>query len=146
MCFTLVGHIPFEISGILRCVVAVGKRGKAPGELLNPCGVAIDENTGYIYVAENSDRISVFSETGKFLNTFSHKGMDSPCGIALHRDNIYVIGMMSHVVLHFKMKQQIRHVATFGSTGSSDEQLYFPRGLTVSTDGDVFVADYYNTE
>ena len=129
----------------MRCVVAVGKEGKAPGKLLNPQGVAIDENTGYIYVVEGPGRVSVFSETGKFLNTFSHKGMTSPCGIALHRDNIYVIGTLNHAVLHFKMEQQIRHVATFGSgKGSSDEQLDFPHGLTVSTDGDVFVVDFYN--
>ena len=43
------------------------------------------------------------------------------------------------------MEQQIRHVATFGSgKGSSDEQLDKPLGLTVSTDGDVFVADRNN--
>ena len=129
----------------MRCVVAVGKGGKAAGELLNPQGVAIDENTGYIYVAEGTGRVSVSSETGKFLNIFSHKGMHSPCGIALHRDNIYVTNTFSHVVFHFKMEQQIRHVATFGSgKGSSDEQLDFPSGLTVSTDGDVFVVDFFN--
>ena len=45
----------------------------------------------------------------------------------------------------FKMEQQIRHVATFGrGEGSSDKQLHNPLGLTVSTDGDVFVADYDN--
>ena len=99
----------------MRCVVAVGKEGIAPGELYIPYGLAIDENTGYIYVVENSDRISVFSETGDFLNIFSHKGMTSPWGIALHRDNIYVTGKMSHTMFHFKMEQQIRHVATFGS-------------------------------
>ena len=46
---------------------------------------------------------------------------------------------------HFKMEQQIRHIATFGRvSGSSDEQLDNPRGLTVSTEGDVFVADHRN--
>ena len=131
----------------MRCVVAVGKEGKAPGELYIPSGVAIDENTGYIYVVEGfgSDRVSVFSETGDFLNNFSHKGMTSLWGIALHRDNIYVTGKMSHAVFHFKMEQQIRHVATFGSgKGSSDQLLNGPRGLTVSTDGDVFVAEISN--
>ena len=36
----------------MRPIVAVGKEGQAPGELWNPCGVAIDENTNLIYVAE----------------------------------------------------------------------------------------------
>ena len=131
---------------LMRCVVAVGKKGRAPGELYDPRGVAIDENTGYIYVTEVfGSRVSVFSETGDFLNTFSHQDMRSPWGIALHRDNIYVTDPLSNSVFHFKMEQQIRHVATFGSgRGSSDEQLNNPRGLSVSTDGDVFVADRNN--
>ena len=130
----------------IRCVVAVGKQGTDPGELSFPHGVAIDENTGYIYVTEVfGSGVSVFSETGDFLKTFSHQGMILPCGITLHRDNIYVTDFMSDSVFHFKMEQQIRHVATFGSgKGSSDEQLNTPRGLTVSTDGDVFVADCNN--
>ena len=130
----------------IRCVVAVGKQGTDPGELSFPYGVAIDENTGYIYVTEVfGSGVSVFSETGDFLNTFSHQDMRFPWGIALHRDNIYVINLTSHSMLHFKMEQQICHVATFGSgKGSSDEQLNEPRGLTVSTDGDVFVADSNN--
>eukprot|EP00800_Vazella_pourtalesii_P020881 TRINITY_DN756_c0_g1_i4.p1 TRINITY_DN756_c0_g1~~TRINITY_DN756_c0_g1_i4.p1 ORF type:complete len:216 (-),score=43.09 TRINITY_DN756_c0_g1_i4:95-742(-) len=71
--------------------------------------------------------------------------MRYPHGIALHRDNIYVTDYWTHAVLHFKMKQQIRHVATFGrGRGSSDKQLNYPLGLTVSTDGDVFVADCDN--
>ena len=129
-----------------RCVVAVGKKGGTPGELSTPRGVAIDENTGYIYVTEwVGSRVSVFSETGDFLNTFSHQGMNGPWGIALHRGNIYVTALMSDVVFHFKMEQQIRHVATFGNgKGSSNKRLNNPRGLTVSTDGDVFVADHNN--
>ena len=131
---------------LMRCVVAVGKEERAPGELHNPCGVAIDENTGYIFVTEwFGSRVSVFSETGDFLNTFSHQGMSDLCGIALHRDNIYVTALMSDSVFHFKMEQQIRHVATFGSgKGSSDEQFNRPLGLTVYTAGDVFVADRGN--
>ena len=47
----------------MRPIVAVGEEGQAPGELLNPWGVAIDENTNLIYVAEwGSCRISIFSE------------------------------------------------------------------------------------
>ena len=133
-------------------VVAVGKQGQALGELRNPHGVAVDENTGSIYVTNGfgSSRVSVFSETGELLNSFSDSDMYDPYGIALHRDNIYVTECVNNKVIRFKMEQQIRHVATFESEefsfgsdeGSSDEQLHKPCGITVSTDGDVFVADY----
>ena len=131
---------------LMRCVVAFGKEGIAPGELSYPRGISIDKNTGCIYVTEGVvSRISVFSGTGDFINTFSHQGMTRPWGIALHRDNIYVTDFISNALFHFKMEQQISHVATFGSCkGSSNKRLNYPLGLTVSTDGDVFVADCNN--
>ena len=130
----------------MRCVVAVGKEGEAPGELSYPQGVTIDENTGSIYTIEGFDsRISVFSETGDFLTTFTHQDIRYPHGIALHRDNIYVTDYFVDSVLYFKMEQRIRHIATFGSgEGYLNEQLNTPKGITVSTDGDVFVADCEN--
>ena len=130
---------------LMKCLTAVVKKGKAPGELFDPSGVAIDENTGAIYVTNGSNKVSVFSETGDFKTTFTQRDMRSARGIALHRDDIYVTDSLTHAVLHFKTKQQIRHVATFGKgEGSSDKQFNYPLGLTVSTDGDVFVTDCDN--
>ena len=73
----------------MSCVVAVGKKGRAPGELSYSYGVAVDENTGSIYVAEafGSHRVSVFSETGDFLSSYSHQGMTSP-GVLLYTETI----------------------------------------------------------
>ena len=132
------GIVEGEISVVprydqMRCVVAVGKKGQAPRELYYP-----------------SDGTSVFSDTGELLNTFSRQSMYNPCGIALHRNNIYVTSRDTATVCHFKMEQQILHVATFGSSrGSSDYQLTGhpkipysqfnnPLALTISTDGSVY--------
>ena len=126
--------------------LAVGKSGQAPGELLNPYGVAIDENTNLIYVAEGLDsrRVSIFSETGEFINTFTHQDMRKPCGIAIHRDNLYVTDDGIHAVFQFKIEVDMRLVAKLGSEGSGIGQFNDPLGLTVSTNGDVFVADWNN--
>ena len=130
----------------MRPIVAVGKRGHAPGELWNPRGVAIDENTNLIYVAEGlgSCRVSIFSETGEFINTFTHQDMRRPYGIAIHRDNLYVTDTGVHAVFQFKIEVDIRLVAKLGSYGSGMEQFNYSYGLTVSTNGNVFVADYDN--
>ena len=71
-------------------IVAIGKNGYAPGELWNPWGVAFDENSNLINVADgfNSFRISIFSDSGEIMNTFTHQGMKEPWGIAIHRDNL----------------------------------------------------------
>ena len=156
------GHLEQVISGVgevvevevpvvpryeeMRPIVAVGKKGQAPGELLSPYGVAIDENTNLIYVAEGLDscRVSIFSETGEFTNTFTHQDMRKPCGIAIHRDNQYVTDTLVHAVFQFKIEIDMRLVAKLGSEGSGIGHFDSPRGLTVSTNGDVFVADCNN--
>ena len=130
----------------MRPIVAVGKKGKAPGELWYHNGVAIDENTNLIYVAEGSGtrRVSIFSDTGEFINTFTHQDMREPHGIAIHRDNLYVTDTGVHAVFQFKIGVDMRLVAKLWSQGSGIGQFNYPHGLTVSTNGDVFVADHRN--
>ena len=130
----------------MRPIVSVGKKGQAPGELWNPCGVAIDANTNLIYVTEwlGSCKVSIFSETGKFKNTFTNRDMREPWGIAIHRDNLYVTDIGVPAVFQFKIEADMRLVASLGSEGSGMGQFNSPRGLTVSTNGDVFVAEYNN--
>ena len=130
----------------MRPIVAVGKEGLALGELWNPHGVAIDENTNMIYVAEwlDSHRVSIFSETGAFINTFSHEDMTWPYGIAIHRDNLYVTDTEAHAVFRFKIEADMRFVAKLGSQGFVMGQFDCPLGLSVSPNGDVFVADSNN--
>ena len=130
----------------MRPIVAVGKEGQAPGELWDPCGVAVDENTDLIYVAEGigSRRVSIFSETGAFINTFSHEDMRAPYGISIHRDSLYVTDIRAHAVFRFKIEADMRLVAKLGSRGSGMGQFNCPQGLSVSPNGDVFVADYWN--
>ena len=69
--------------------VAVAKEGQAPGELWYPNGAAIDPTTNHIYVAEgdfmpNFARVSIFSETGEYLRSYTHEYMESLQGIAIH--------------------------------------------------------------
>ena len=128
----------------MRPIVSVGESGKAPGELWCPWGVAIDEDTNRIYVAEALPRVSIFSETGEFIDTFAAQGMRSPRGIAIHQGNMYVTDYIAHAVFHLKIGENIRLVAKLGSQGSGMGQFQCPRGLSVSPNGDVFVADSNN--
>ena len=131
-------------------LIACIKKGRAPGELWYPHGFAIDSNSNQIYVAEgnlgenNIARVSIFSETGEFLNTFSHPDMKEPYGIAIHTDNVYVTDRKEHSVFHFNVEAHFRLVARIGCRGSGIGQFNWPIQLAVSTNGDVFVADYHN--
>ena len=50
----------------------------------------------------------------------------------------------AHAVFQYKIEADMRLVAKLGSQGSGIGQFDCPRGLTVSTNGDVFVADASN--
>ena len=133
----------------MRPIVAAGKRGKAPGELWYPKGVAIDSNTNNIYVAEgdtSSDypRISIFSEGGDILDNYTHEHMISPHGIAIHRDSLYVTDVSVHAVLLFRIKSDIRFVTKVGTRGDGNVEFNNPFSLAVSAEGDVYIADCNN--
>ena len=135
-------------------LIAYVNEGLAPGELWYAHGIAIDSDTNQIFVAEgiyfheispeNIARVSIFSETGEFINTFSHPRMEYPWGIAIHRDNVYVTDSRAHSVFHFKIGADFPLFNRLGSFGSDIGQFNDPRQLAVSTHGDIFVTDRIN--
>ena len=134
----------------MRPVVAVGKEGRAPGELCCPHAVGIDSNNR-IFVAEgfasqlqSRGRISVFSERGEFLTSFTPQDMREPSGLAIHGDYLYVTDTQLHAVFKFKMEPQFSLVTKRGNEGYQIGEFLCPHNLTVSTNGDVYVADYHN--
>ena len=129
-------------------VVTVGKKGRAPGELFGPRAVAIDTNNR-IFIAERSasgshTRISVFSEKGEYLTSFTHQYFGHLRGIAIHGDNLYVTDTKVHAIFKFKIETDFPLVAKQGTEGSQVGEFNVPINLAVSTDGDVYVADYGN--
>ena len=128
----------------IRYVIAVAKDGRNPGEIRWPNAVAIDTNTNRIYIVEGmGPRISIFSDTGVFLNTFKFEEAMLPYGIAIHQDNIYITDIVGHYIHHFKVPD-IRFVSKVGGKGSGTGQFNDPLGIAASTNGDVYVADQQN--
>ena len=130
-------------------LTAVVKEGKAPGELWYPHGVAVELVTNHIYVAEGSwapnfARVSIFSESGEYLNSYTHEYMKSLWGIAIHGNNLYVTDWKVHSVFHLKIEADFRLVARLGSRGAGIEQFDDPSQLSISTNGDVYIADRNN--
>ena len=121
----------------------------------SPRGVAIDTNTNCIYVVENSRRlafsrcvftcVSIYSGDGEFLETFSLKQhMWATWGIAIHDDNLYLTDNLKHSVFHFKIAPGFKLVGKVGSLGVCVGCFSSPKQLTVSTNGNLFVADCTN--
>ena len=125
-------------------VVATGKKGRAPGELIDPYGVAIHEETHQIFVANyDNDRVEIFSETGEFISQLSVGQVSYPSGIVIHGDSLYVICEGSFTVSQFSLIEMCR-VRRIGGKGSKNGQFNYPRQLTTDLIGRVFIADCNN--
>ena len=147
--FQLVDPVEIHKYHSIDHLTAVGIQGKAHGELWNARGVAIHPVTNDIYIAEgginpNFARVSIFSKSGEYLNSYTHKLMKSLVGIAIHENNAYVTDWKVHAVFHLKIEADFRLVARIGSRGSSFGQFDSPRQLSISTNGDVYIADSDN--
>ena len=104
-------------------LTAVAKKIKALGELWHPHGVAIDPATNHIYVAEenffyNFARVSIFSESGEYLNSYTHEDMKALWGIAVHGNNLYVTDWRVQAVFHLNIEADFRLVTRLVGRGS----------------------------
>ena len=138
-------EVPVNVPRYTTChtsVVATGKQGKAPGELLSPQGVAIHEETHQIFVANcSNNRIEIFSETGEFISQLGVRQLSYLIGIAIHGDSLYV-SCEDHTVSQFSLIEMC-HVRRLGGQGSNNGQFNSPYQLTTDLIGRVFIADCY---
>ena len=145
--FPVEHHIAQYVPHYATChthVVATGKRGDTPGELLAPFDVAIHEETHQIFVANfGNDRVEIFSETGEFLYQLGVGQLSQPWGIAIHGDSVYVSCLDDHTVIKFSLTKLCR-VRRTGGYGSNNGQFYCPRQLTTDPIGRVFIVDSRN--
>ena len=114
------------------------------GKLQYPSDV-LAHSSGLVYVADGSNhRIAVFSQEGELVRTFGSEGGGKgefryPRGVAVSPDDhhLYVSDRDNHRVQDFTLEG--RYVRQFGT-----DQLKYPLGLAVTSDGSVLVADRGN--
>ena len=123
--------------------VATGKRGRAPGRLDDPLGVAVNEATNQIFVANHSNnRIEIFSETGEYLNQLGDGQLSTPYGIAIHGNSLFV-SSVSHSLSKYSLTD-FSLVKRIGKRGSNNGEFDYPLQVTTDPKGDVFIADSVN--
>ena len=138
--------IEFDENGsILRFLAG---KGSNPGEVENPCGIALAPN-GKVYVSETSNhRIQVFDRNGTLERTFGSSGSDNgkfnePWGIDISQDGeVFVADSYNHRIQVFSLEGSF--LRSWGTYGSLDGQLKRPLGLAIDDDGSVVVADFDN--
>ena len=137
-CFQTVDPVETRIKYQTPTIVT-GKTGTAPGELYNPYGVAIDDNTHQIFVMDwQNNRVVIFSETGEYIYQLGVGQLNFPYGVAIHGDSVYV-SCEDYTVSKFSLANMslVRRIGGYGSFNS-------PTQLTTDSIGRVFIADTYN--
>ena len=82
-------------------ILTAGKYGSGIDEL-KAVGLAIDEDSQQIYVADNgNNRVQVVSLEGEFINNFGQETVENPWGIAVTKEHVYITDPGLHALLQF---------------------------------------------
>ena len=128
-------------------LLSVCKRGKGMKQLDNPHGVAVDNKTGNIYIADHDNScVKVFDSTGKYLFKFGDdKGEGKMCyprGVAIYGDKI-LITQSNNCILNFQLNGEF--ISRIGRKGGGELEFINLFSLTIGeSNGDIYICDYNN--
>ena len=128
-------------------LVSVCEKGKGMEQLKNPLGVTVDNKTGNIYVADQSNNcVKVFDSTGKYLFKFGdNEGEGEMCysrGVAIYGDRI-LITQDNSCILNYQLNGKF--ISRIGREGRGELEFNIPFGLTIDESiGDIYICDYNN--
>ncbi len=122
-----------------------GKLKASVAGLQRPTGLAIDPQSGRLYVAETMNhRIVVFDRNGARLFDFGKRGIGDgefnfPSHLTIHGDRIYVNDTMNFRLQVFSLDGIFQ--STFGRQGDGSGSFAHPKGVGLDSEGHVYVVD-----
>jgi DNA-binding beta-propeller fold protein YncE len=137
--------------GIVARLDSRGNPGRAIGRgvLKRPTGLAYDAVRKRIFVADTyMHDIKVFDDDGQLLKVIGRQGeaageFNFPTFLAFARDELYVADTMnSRIQVFADGGDRLR--LSFGSRGMYVGNLVRPKGITVDSDGNVYVVESYH--
>ena len=138
-----VSDIP-NYSAFQHPTVVGGKLGSASGEFKWPRGVAIDDQTGQIYITDmGNSRVQMFSQAGEYIHAFGGTYLRSPYGIIILRDLVYITDYRHHAIFLFQLPE-LKMMKRVGQRGSGKEEFNYPCQLAISPNQLLYVADQEN--
>ncbi|MDI6716575.1 MAG: hypothetical protein QME63_06485 [Actinomycetota bacterium] len=135
-------------------IAAFGSRGKMPGQVDFPSGIAVDDK-GIIYVADSMNyRVQAFTPEGKSLWTYG-KGVKGdplmdiqrtfglPASITIDKDGLlYVMDAFAGEIYIMNNKGEV--LDKVGDWGHNEGTFYYPAGIKYAGNETFVVADKFN--
>ncbi|KAI6658996.1 Outer membrane phospholipase A [Oopsacas minuta] len=117
-----------------------GLKGSAEGKLCRPRGLCKDYN-GDVYVADsNNNRVSVFSEELKFLNSLGTQELRFPVDVKVILNSILVLDWNPHCV-HFYSRSG--HLINSCISQEMHGMVWYPYFFCLDPAGNILITDYY---
>ena len=123
------------------------EKGNGMEQLDWPLGVAVDNTTGNIYIADQSNNcVKVCDSTGQCLYTLGENEaagkMNRPGGVVIYEDRI-IISQLDHCILCYQLNGEF--ISRIGRWGDGQLEFNMPWGLAVDeSNGDIYICDSRN--
>lgn len=123
--------------------LVLGGRGREPGRLDDPVGLAFDPQGRRLYVAEAGNRrVSVFAaQDGAFLFAFGAGALVSPAGLAVDSTGDVLVADARKVHRFRPEAGGARLVSSWGRPGTGPGEWSGPRSIAIDAKDRVYVAD-----
>uniref|UniRef100_H3CBQ8 RING-type E3 ubiquitin transferase n=1 Tax=Tetraodon nigroviridis TaxID=99883 RepID=H3CBQ8_TETNG len=120
-----------------------GVRGRSPGQLQRPTGVAVHPSGDIIIADYDNKWVSIFSCDGKFKAKLGSGRLLGPKGVSVDQNgHVIVVDNKACSVFVFQLSGKL--VAKFGSRGNGDTQLAGPHFAAVNKNNEIIVTDFHN--
>ena len=120
-----------------------GTRGRQPGQLQRPTGMAVTLNGNYLVADYDNKWVSVFNPEGKYLNKIGTGKLLGPKGVLVDRDGrIIVVDNKQSCICVFQSNGKFLY--KFGSRGNNVHQLAGPHFCAVTQNNDMVISDFHN--
>ena len=126
------------------CVLRFGTRGRQPGQLQRPTGVAVTANGNYLVADYDNRLVSVHAPDGRYIGKFGAAGrLMGPKGVCCdHAGRVIVVDNKASTVFIFQATGRL--VRRFGARGNDETQLAGPHFCAVTSRDDIVITDFHN--
>lgn len=127
---------------VISCCKHKDTKSNISGDLYHPRGLAIEPQTGIIYVADgDNNRTQAFAPDGEFCFMFNER-MNKPWGLCIYDNTVYVSQNNGHCITFYQLNGTFLN--TVGTEGNGESQFNHPTGIAASSNGYIYVCDCSN--